>query len=98
MVASDGNEVRKWMGNFTDKVVAKHTARLGQAFSSSDHGATVPQEDFQMIPDIVTETNGKIYTFSDGIGKISPEFAKEISLKVFQGENISAYQIRFGRF
>eukprot|EP00479_Gromia_sphaerica_P009899 TRINITY_DN4337_c0_g2_i2.p2 TRINITY_DN4337_c0_g2~~TRINITY_DN4337_c0_g2_i2.p2 ORF type:complete len:55 (+),score=2.22 TRINITY_DN4337_c0_g2_i2:292-456(+) len=32
MVADGADKIREWMGTFTDKVVAKYAARLGQAF------------------------------------------------------------------
>ncbi|KAJ1283464.1 hypothetical protein BS78_03G130300 [Paspalum vaginatum] len=88
--------IRKWMGRFTSKNVAKHAARMGQCFSSTY--ATVvmqPHEVNDCLEDI--EHNG--YIFSDGIGKITQELALEVAKKLQLTDNPpSAYQIRYGGF
>ncbi|CAB5393779.1 unnamed protein product [Rhizophagus irregularis] len=56
------DDIRNWMGNFTDKTVAKYAARMGQCFSSTRAIQRLLVHDIKEIPDI--ERNG--YVFSDG--------------------------------
>ncbi|CAO2208303.1 unnamed protein product [Urochloa humidicola] len=88
--------IRKWMGRFTSKNVAKHAARMGQCFSSTY--ATVvmqPDEVNECLEDV--ERNG--YIFSDGIGKITPDLAMEVAKTLQLTDNPpSAYQIRYAGF
>ncbi len=92
--------VRKRMGDFSSiQNVGKYAARLGQSLSSSIE--TFETVDYDIINDIETAC-GK-YVFTDGIGKISMQKAKEISEKYYKihlvKNNIpfiSAFQIRFG--
>ncbi|XP_062212371.1 probable RNA-dependent RNA polymerase SHL2 [Phragmites australis] len=88
--------IRKWMGRFTNKNVAKHAARMGQCFSSTY--ATVmmqPAEVNECLEDV--EHNG--YIFSDGIGKITPDLAIEVAKSLpLTDSPPSAYQIRYAGF
>ncbi|CAD6238407.1 unnamed protein product [Miscanthus lutarioriparius] len=88
--------IRKWMGRFTSKNVAKHAARMGQCFSSTY--ATVvmqPHEVNECLEEV--ERNG--YIFSDGIGKITCDLALEVAQKLQLTDNPpSAYQIRYAGF
>ncbi|KAM0829916.1 hypothetical protein ACQ4PT_066568 [Festuca glaucescens] len=89
--------IRNWMGHFSSKNVAKHTARMGQCFSSTYATVTVkPHEVDDNLEEI--ERNG--YTFSDGIGKVTPDLAMEIAerLPLTTGSSPSAYQIRYAGF
>ncbi|KAL2853945.1 RNA dependent RNA polymerase-domain-containing protein [Aspergillus pseudoustus] len=88
--------IRAWMGKFSDiRNIAKHAARLGQCFSTTRaiSGCSVR---IKRIDDI--ERNG--YTFSDGVGKISPFLAQiamsELKIKTPTREPPSAYQFRLG--
>jgi RNA-dependent RNA polymerase len=66
------------MGDFHNiRNVAKYAARLGQSFSSSEETLKVEKDEVDEIPDI---TNGTKYIFSDGVGKISAEFAREVAM------------------
>ncbi|ORX92476.1 RdRP-domain-containing protein [Basidiobolus meristosporus CBS 931.73] len=87
------HSIRHWMGDFRSiKNIAKYASRMGQCFSSTRAIATQPVKDIQMIPDIIR--NG--YTFSDGVGKISPSLAKNIS-RILDLEPVpSAFQFRLG--
>ncbi|CAA7401361.1 unnamed protein product [Spirodela intermedia] len=90
-------DIRRWMGTFSGiRNVAKHAARMGQSFGSSTETLAVGKHEFEMIPDVENEAG---YLFSDGIGKISAAFAKEIAekcnLRIFTP---SAFQIRYGGF
>lgn len=53
---------------------ARYAARLSQAFTATDRGLIVEEDQIELIPDI--ERNG--YCFTDGNGLISPEMAKAI--------------------
>lgn len=100
MFASSGRltaaAIRKWMGDFHEiRNVAKYAARLGQSFSSSTETLTVDKHDVDDIPDV---RNTK-YIFSDGIGKISAEFAGRVAVKCgLKSSTPSAFQIRYGGY
>ncbi|KAK7246018.1 hypothetical protein RIF29_40875 [Crotalaria pallida] len=88
--------IREKMGDFSHiKNVAKFAARLGLSFSSSTEALTIGEEEIEEIPDI--ERNG--YTFSDGIGKISPECAKFVEKACgYEALRPSAFQIRYSGY
>ncbi|PNT00917.1 hypothetical protein POPTR_015G073700v4 [Populus trichocarpa] len=92
-------DIRKWMGCF-DKIrsVSKCAARMGQLFSSSLQTFVVPVQDVEIIPDIEVTTDGIDYCFSDGIGKISLSFAKQVAHKCGLSHTPSAFQIRYGGY
>ncbi|KAG8193633.1 hypothetical protein JTE90_002891 [Oedothorax gibbosus] len=100
-------KIRNWMGDFKGiRNVAKYMARMGQCFSSSEEAAQIElgEEDVEEWPDI--KTLDQKYTFSDGIGMISTELAKEIRKALeqkmpfqingnFNRYKPTAFQIRF---
>ena len=68
------DHIRSWTGNFSHiRNVAKYAARMGQCFSSTVTGkeCQVRKEEFEDVIDI--KTHDGQYTFTDGIGTISPE-------------------------
>ncbi|OVA07789.1 RNA recognition motif domain [Macleaya cordata] len=87
------SNIKSWMGKFNDRNVAKCAARMGQCFSSTYATVEVPTNQINPgLPDI--ERNG--YVFSDGIGMLTPDLAKEVAEKLQLGANPPcAYQIRF---
>ncbi|XP_062222084.1 probable RNA-dependent RNA polymerase 1 [Phragmites australis] len=91
------SDIRKWMGDFRSiRNVAKYAARLGQSFSSSTETLKVHKYEVEEIPDI---TNGTEYIFSDGVGKISADFAKEVAMKCkLKHFAPSVFQIRYGGY
>ncbi|GKV13304.1 hypothetical protein SLEP1_g24332 [Rubroshorea leprosula] len=93
-------DIRAWMGNFCQiRNVAKYAARLGQSFSSSTETLSVGEDEIEIIPDVKIERDGINYVFSDGIGKISPDFAKRVAVKCHLKSPIpSAFQIRIGGY
>ncbi|EXB53890.1 RNA-dependent RNA polymerase 1 [Morus notabilis] len=93
-------DIRKWMGDFRCiKNVAKYAARLGQSFGSSHETFRVGRHEVELIPDIQVERDGKNYCFSDGIGKISEDFAREVAKKCGLNRfTPSAFQIRYGGY
>ncbi|CAM0904284.1 unnamed protein product [Alopecurus aequalis] len=94
-------DIRRWMGHFEGiRSVSKCAARMGQLFSSSRQTVEILPKDVEEIPDIEVTTDGTRYTFSDGIGKMSVRFAKDIAHRIgLDRDNPpSAFQIRFGGY
>lgn len=88
--------IRALMGDLTDiKIPAKHAARLGQCFSTTLAVTSCPVQ-IKEVEDI--ERNG--YTFSDGVGRMSPFLARMIQsehdIKTPSGEPPSVFQFRLG--
>lgn len=104
MFASNDNvkaeDIREWMGCFNKiRSVSKCAARMGQLFSSSWQTLVVPVQDVEIIPDVeVTSDDGIGYCFSDGIGKISLSFARQVAQKCRLNQTPSAFQIRYGGY
>ncbi|OAY66642.1 putative RNA-dependent RNA polymerase 2 [Ananas comosus] len=91
--------IREWMGQFNQiHSVSKCAARMGQLFSSSLQTLNVPSWEVKTIPDIDVTTDGNKYTFSDGIGKISLSFARQVAQKCGLSHTPSAFQIRYGGY
>uniref|UniRef100_A0A0A9DRF2 RNA-dependent RNA polymerase n=1 Tax=Arundo donax TaxID=35708 RepID=A0A0A9DRF2_ARUDO len=91
------SDIRKWMGDFRNiRNVAKYSARLGQSFSSSTETLKVHKYEVEEIPDIKNDTK---YIFSDGVGKISANFAMEVAMKCnLKRFAPSVFQIRYGGY
>ncbi|CAK7353670.1 unnamed protein product [Dovyalis caffra] len=85
--------IKSWMGKFTNKNIAKCAARMGQCFSSTYATVEVPPEEVNSdLPDI--KRNG--YVFSDGIGMITPDLARQVAEKLKLDIYLPcAYQIRY---
>lgn len=103
MFASNNNvkaeDIREWMGCFNKiRSVSKCAARMGQLFSSSLQTFVVPMQDVEIIPDIEVTSDGISYCFSDGIGKISLSFARQVAQKCGLSHTPSAFQIRYGGY
>lgn len=57
---------------------ARYGARISQAFTATDP-TTVLVENIRVIEDIVTrDPGGKVWTHTDGVGTMSPQFARSI--------------------
>ncbi|ONI10959.1 hypothetical protein PRUPE_4G078800 [Prunus persica] len=92
-------DIRNWMGDFKEiRNVAKHAARLGQSFSSSKEAFSVGEDEVELIPDVEIERDGVKYCFSDGIGKISADFAARVARKFELSRTPSVFQIRYGGY
>lgn len=92
-------DIRQWMGSFSKiRSISKCAARMGQLFSSSKQTLVVPAQDVEVIPDIEVNTDGVDYCFSDGIGKISLSFARQVAQKCGVKQTPSAFQIRYGGY
>ena len=108
MFASTGDvtpaSIREWMGNFLSiRNVAQCAARMGQCFSSSTPTLEVPSRELELIEDVERVDENTYYCFSDGIGKISEDFAKQVGRKCGlrrMGVSMvpSAFQIRYGGY
>ncbi|XP_043724050.1 RNA-dependent RNA polymerase 6 [Telopea speciosissima] len=87
------DDIKSWMGKFTNKNVAKCAARMGLCFSSTYATVEVPIKHVNPdLPDI--ERNG--YVFSDGIGMLTPDLAMEVAEKLqLTAYPPCAYQIRY---
>nr|KYP43410.1 putative RNA-dependent RNA polymerase SHL2 [Cajanus cajan] len=86
------DDIRNWMGKFNQRNVAKCAARMGQCFSSTYATVEVGAVEVNsMLPDV--ERNN--YVFSDGIGIITPDLAREVAEKLKLDNVPSAYQIRY---
>lgn len=91
--------IRDWMGCFKKiRSVSKCAARMGQLFSSSVQTFEVQPQEVQLIPDIEMTHDGVEYCFSDGIGKISQSFARQVAIKCGLTHTPSAFQIRYGGY
>ncbi|CAA3002890.1 probable RNA-dependent RNA polymerase 1 [Olea europaea subsp. europaea] len=93
----NADDIRRWMGDFRSiKNVAKYAARLGQSFGSSTETLNVDKDEIEFICDIEAIRGG---IFSDGIGKISAEFARKVAIKCgLKNSFPSAFQIRYGGY
>ncbi|CAN8278417.1 unnamed protein product [Cochlearia groenlandica] len=99
--AEDGktnvSDIKKWMGKFLNRNVAKCAARMGQCFSSTYATVNLMADEVDTeLEDI--KRNG--YVFSDGIGTITPDLALEVmeKLKLDLPCTPCAYQIRYAGF
>lgn len=100
----DADRIRAWCGDFSAiKNVAKYVARLGQSLSASQDTVQSSREAWEMLPDVcVTSPKAdgqpKEYTFTDGIGMISPALARDVARSLGVAPVPSAFQIRFAGF
>ncbi|CAG7851524.1 Probable RNA-dependent RNA polymerase SHL2; AltName: Full=Protein SHOOTLESS 2 [Serendipita indica DSM 11827] len=96
--------IRRSLGDFSKVIYcpARYGARLSQAFSSTEPSITVRVDEIRFIPDKESDY-GSLYT--DGVGTISPQAAKEIWHKYTESRSKrnrrrlkrpSAFQIRLG--
>ncbi|KAJ5116217.1 RNA-directed RNA polymerase (Sad-1) [Penicillium angulare] len=88
--------MRAWMGQFKHiRNIAKHSARLGQCFSTT-RAISGSRVEIRRHDDIVRNDQN----FSDGVGKISKFLAEmtmnELKIKTSTGRYPSAFQFRLG--
>uniref|UniRef100_A0A1I7ULC3 RNA-directed RNA polymerase n=1 Tax=Caenorhabditis tropicalis TaxID=1561998 RepID=A0A1I7ULC3_9PELO len=93
---------RKKLGKFEyTGSIPKAMARLGQCFTQARActGVEIGLQDYKMIPDAIggKSLNGSPYMYTDGVGLISAELARQISksMQLPRGFVPSAFQIRF---
>ncbi|CAH9108035.1 unnamed protein product [Cuscuta epithymum] len=91
--------IRDWMGCFNKiRSVSKCAARMGQLFSTSLQTVEVHPQHVEVIPDVEVTCDGVEYCFSDGIGKISEDFAMQVAQSCGLNHTPSAFQIRYGGY
>lgn len=75
------DDIRDWMGDFKHiRSVGKFAARMGQCFTTTRQvGGISSSPHIRLIEDIQTVQNGKVWTYTDGAGKISSFYAKLIA-------------------
>uniref|UniRef100_A0A914Y9C6 RNA-directed RNA polymerase n=1 Tax=Panagrolaimus superbus TaxID=310955 RepID=A0A914Y9C6_9BILA len=92
-------EFRKECGRFTIEAIPKMMSRLGQCFSQSrQSGIEIARNDYCEIPDFVggADGNGNPFIFSDGVGIMSKDFAKQIAEDLGYSDFVpSCVQFRF---
>ncbi|KAF1834188.1 RdRP-domain-containing protein [Decorospora gaudefroyi] len=93
--SKSADDIRNSLGDFSHiKTVAKFGARLGQCFSTTREMLETPK--IRQVPDI--ERNG--YTFTDGVGKLSPFLAQmaaqQLGLSNAFDDPPSLFQFRLG--
>lgn len=85
------SSIENFMGDFSkEKNVLKKYARRGQCFSTSKRVCELNPDQVEFRLDDI-ERNG--YCFTDGVGYISPELAREAA-EYFKYSQVSAFQIR----
>ncbi|CAN8100723.1 unnamed protein product [Discula destructiva] len=91
------DDIRKWMGDLKHiRSVGKFAARMGQCFTTTRQlsGVSVPK--IVEVEDIERETDGQLWNFTDGVGKISPFFAQMIAHEQNMLDRPSCFQFRMG--
>lgn len=90
--------IRDWMGDLKHiRSVGKFAARMGQCFTTTRQvsGISIPR--IRPIPDIERRTtDGKVWNFTDGIGKISPFIVDMITHEQNLIDTPSCLQVRMG--
>uniref|UniRef100_A0A915PTN4 RNA-directed RNA polymerase n=1 Tax=Setaria digitata TaxID=48799 RepID=A0A915PTN4_9BILA len=96
-------DIRRWMGDFTaSKNVPKLMSRMGQCLTQAQPTIVLKREQWKLEDDIVggmthPET-GELFSFSDGIGRISKKYADRIAKTLDLFPTPSCYQVRFKGF
>ncbi|KAK4368435.1 hypothetical protein RND71_012227 [Anisodus tanguticus] len=91
------NDIRTWMGNFQQiQNVTKYAAILGQSFDSYRETLSVARHEIEVISNV--KVRGTNYVFSDGIGKISADFACRVATKCGLQYIPSTFHIRYGGY
>ncbi|KAL3986069.1 RNA dependent RNA polymerase family protein [Acanthocheilonema viteae] len=92
------HKIREQLGKFDCCNIPKMMSRMGQCFTQAKRcKVTLKRHKYNKTYDIIggRDTNQDFYIFSDGIGKVSKEFAEKIALDVGLGASVpSCYQIR----
>ena len=89
-------DIRNQMGNYSrEHEVAKAASRMGQCFSTTrDYDG--PVEPMELQDEVTVGPNGRQFTFTDGVGQISPFLATIINQRMKLPPYTSAYQFRYG--
>uniref|UniRef100_A0A914WKM5 RNA-dependent RNA polymerase n=1 Tax=Plectus sambesii TaxID=2011161 RepID=A0A914WKM5_9BILA len=92
--------IRQWMGEFDMENIAKRMARMGQCLTQARKLIEVDKLQYAIMDDVQLYGDGnKLYTFSDGVGRISVAFATQIAQGYRLKNHVpSCFQIRFRGF
>ena len=85
--------MRKKLGRFENcKSVCKYASRLGLCFSGTYKTVEIESGQIKLMEDVIRNN----YTFSDGIGMISPDIFEKVlrNIEVREFQKISALQVR----
>ncbi len=79
------------------KIVAKYGARISQTLTTTIKTISIPEDKIEEIDDVVVKNNKNevIYTFSDGVGRISYILAEKIAKFLHLNNVPAAFQGRF---
>uniref|UniRef100_A0A8R1XQ56 RNA-directed RNA polymerase n=1 Tax=Onchocerca volvulus TaxID=6282 RepID=A0A8R1XQ56_ONCVO len=92
------HKIREQLGKFDRCNIPKMMSRMGQCFTQAKRcTVTLKRHKYNKTYDIIggRDTNQTFYIFSDGVGKVSQEFAEKIAFDVGLGTSVpSCYQIR----
>ncbi|MCP9260836.1 RNA-dependent RNA polymerase EGO-1 [Dirofilaria immitis] len=92
------HKIREQLGKFDRCNIPKMMSRMGQCFTQAKRcTVTLKRHKYNKTYDIIggRDTNQGFYIFSDGVGKVSKEFAEKIAFDVGLGRSVpSCYQIR----
>ena len=90
------SQIRAIMGEFDhETIIAKRAARMGQCFSTTRAiSYRVPRV---TRADLISDVKRNGFTFTDGVGKISPFLAEMVALQLkLTGPTPSCFQFRLG--
>ncbi|CAG9539819.1 unnamed protein product [Cercopithifilaria johnstoni] len=94
----EAHKIREQLGKFDRCNIPKMMSRMGQCFTQAKQCmVTLKRYKYNKTYDIIggRDTNQASYIFSDGVGKVSKEFAEKIALDIELGASVpSCYQIR----
>lgn len=91
------DSIRNWMGDFQHiRSVGKYAARMGQCFTTTRQVSGISVPKIRQISDIERNADGRVWSFTDGVGKISSFLARMIANERSLPEVPSCYQMRMG--
>ncbi|XP_001631543.2 uncharacterized protein LOC5511133 isoform X2 [Nematostella vectensis] len=92
----DPSAIRRWMGDFSSiRCVGTYVSRMGQCFSTSLDTVGITVDGIECLEKDDIQTEEKSYTFTDGIGGISSQLARKVTIKIGKDFIPSAFQIRY---
>ncbi|KAF3765122.1 Sad1 RNA-dependent RNA polymerase, partial [Cryphonectria parasitica EP155] len=89
--------IREWMGDLKHiRSVGKFAARMGQCFTTTRQVSGISVPKIVPVSDIERQKDGKLWNFTDGIGKISMFNARMVALEQDLVDVPSCFQVRMG--
>lgn len=91
------DDIREWMGDLTHiRSVGKFAARMGQCFTTTRQVRGISVPTITTINDVNRGKDGKVWNFTDGVGKISAFIAAMITHEQNLPDTPSCFQFRMG--